>query len=131
MYNSQRHTITLKEKINMNIDLDRNNNISLSRQIYQSIADRITSRLIEKGTKLPSVRSLSKTLKVSLVTVVKAYSMLESDNFIVSIQGKGTYIQSADFINEKNPDIDLTSLDWQLSITDHLPMAQFWRQNIN
>ena len=115
----------------MDIDLDRNNNISLSRQIYQSIADRITSGLIEKGAKLPSVRSLSKTLKVSLVTVVKAYSMLEKDNFIVTLQGKGTYVQSEALFNDKNPDIDLTSLDWQLSIGDRLPRAQFWRQNIN
>ena len=115
----------------MHIDLNRSTNISLSRQIYQSIADRIASGLIEKGTRLPSVRSLSKTLKVSLVTVVKAYSLLEKDNLIVTIQGKGTYVQSEDMINKKNPDNDSTSLDWQLSITDHLPRAQFWRQNIN
>lgn len=115
----------------MHIDLNRITNISLSRQIYQSIADRIASGLIEKGTRLPSVRSLSKTLKVSLVTVVKAYSMLEKDNLILTIQGKGTYVQSEDMINKKNPDNDSTSLDWQLSITDHLPRAQFWRQNIN
>lgn len=131
MHNSQQHTITLKEKIKMYIDLNRDSNIPLSVQIYQSISDRISSGLIEKGSKLPSVRSLSKTLKVSLVTAVKAYSLLEKDNFIVTIQGKGTYVQSEDVVNNNNPENDSTSLDWQLSITDHLPRAQFWRQNIN
>lgn len=115
----------------MKIDLNRNTNIPLPRQIYRSIADRIASGLIEKGTRLPSVRSLSKTLNVSLVTVVKAYSMLEKDNFIITVQGKGTYVQSEDMIDKKNHDSDSTSLEWQLSITDNLPRAQFWRQNIN
>lgn len=116
----------------MKIDLNRNTNISLSKQIYQSIADRISSGLIEKGSKLPSVRSLSKTLKVSLVTVVKAYSMLEKDNLIATIQGKGSYVQSEEnMISNKTSDVSSFSLDWQLSITDHLPRAQFWRQNMN
>lgn len=115
----------------MQIDLNRNTNISLSKQIYQSIADRISSGLIKKGSKLPSVRSLSKALNVSLVTVVKAYSMLEKDNFITTIQGKGTYVPSEKIIRNENIDIDSISLDWQLSITDHLPRAQFWRQNMN
>lgn len=113
----------------MHIDLNRSSNISLSRQIYQSVADRIASGLIEKGTRLPSVRSFSKTLKVSLVTVVKAYSILEKDNLIVTIQGKGTYVKSEDVINKKSDDDDSNSLDWQLSIADHLPRAQFGRQN--
>lgn len=57
--------------------------------------------------------------------------MLEKDNFIATIQGKGTYVQSEKIINNENLDIESISLDWQLSITDHLPRAQFWRQNIN
>ena len=61
------------------IDLNRNTTISLSKQIYQSIADRISSGLLEKGSRLPSVRSLSKSLNVSMVTVSKAYSMLADD----------------------------------------------------
>jgi DNA-binding transcriptional MocR family regulator len=117
--------------MNMKIDLNRNTNISLPKQIYQSIADRISSGLIEESSKLPSVRSLSKALKVSMVTVVKAYSMLEEDNFISTIQGKGTFVQSEKIMNNKDHDNDLISLDWQLSITDHLPRAQFWRQNIS
>lgn len=115
----------------MKIDLNRNSTISLSKQIYQSISDRISSGLLEKGSKLPSVRNLSKTLKVSMVTVVKAYSMLEKDNFISTIQGKGTYVQSEKPLINKDNNTDLNSLDWQLSIPDYLPRAQFWRQNMS
>lgn len=115
----------------MHIELNRSSNTTLSKQIYQSIADRIASDLIERGSRLPSVRSLSKALKVSLVTVVKAYSMLEKDNLIVTIQGKGTYVQSKVIIDKENTNDEYSSFDWQLSIVDHLPRAQFWRQNIN
>jgi len=113
------------------IDLNRNTNISLSKQIYQSIADRISSGLLKKGSRLPSVRSLSKTLNVSMVTVSKAYAMLADDNIISTIQGKGTFVQTEEIRNHNDHDTDLTSLNWQLSIPDHLPRAQFWWQNIS
>ena len=117
--------------MDIKIDLNRNTNISLPKQIYQSIADRISSGLIEKGSNLPSVRSLSKNTKCSMVTVSKAYSMLADDNIISTIQGKGTYVQTEKIMNNKGHDTDLTSLNWQLSIPDHLPRAQFWWQNIS
>ncbi len=44
---------------------------------------------------LPSVRTLSKTLKISALTVKKAYDALEAEGFAVTIHGKGTYIASA------------------------------------
>jgi len=113
------------------IDLNRNTNISLSKQIYQSIADRISSGLIEKGSRLPSVRSLSKTLNVSMITVSKAYAMLADDHIISTIQGKGTFVQTEKITNHNDHDTDLTSLNWQLSIPDRLPRAQFWWQNIS
>ncbi|GAB6110078.1 MocR-like pyridoxine biosynthesis transcription factor PdxR [Fusibacter bizertensis] len=113
------------------IDLHRNNTVSLSKQIYQSIADRISSGLLAKGARLPSVRSLSKTLNVSMVTVSKAYAMLADDHIISTIQGKGTYVQSDKLTNRKDHDTDLTSFNWQLYIPDHLPRAQFWWQNIS
>lgn len=107
------------------IDLNRNTTISLSKQIYQSIADRISSGLLEKGSRLPSVRSLSKSLNVSMVTVSKAYSMLADDHIISTIQGKGTYVQTEKITNHKAHESDLISLNWQLSIPDRLPRAQF------
>lgn len=117
--------------MDLQIDLNRNTNISLSKQIYQSIADRISSGFLDKGSRLPSVRSLSKTLNVSMVTVSKAYSMLAEDNIISTIQGKGTYVQTENRKIHKNHDVNSTSLNWQLSIPDHLPRAQFWWQNIS
>lgn len=64
--------------------------------IYEQIIDQIKA-LIRKGELkendcLPSVRALSKELKISALTVKKAYDNLENDGFTVTVQGKGTYV---------------------------------------
>lgn len=64
--------------------------------IYEQIVDQIKT-LIRKGElkendSLPSVRSLSKELKISALTVKKAYDNLEAEGFTVTVHGKGTYI---------------------------------------
>ena len=67
--------------------------------IYEQIADQI-KRLIRNGElkendSLPSVRALSKELKISALTVKKAYDSLESEGFTVTVHGKGTYVTAA------------------------------------
>ncbi len=64
--------------------------------IYEQIIDQIKA-LIRKGElkendSLPSVRTLSKELKISALTVKKAYDNLENDGFTVTVHGKGTYV---------------------------------------
>lgn len=67
-------------------------NTSLMIPIYEQIADQI-KRLIRNGElkendSLPSVRALSKELKISALTVKKAYDSLESEGFTVTVHGK-------------------------------------------
>ena len=45
---------------------------------------------------MPSVRSLSKELKISALTVKKAYDCLEQEGFTVTVHGKGTYVAVTD-----------------------------------
>lgn len=71
-------------------------NTSLMVPIYEQITDQIKT-LIRKGElkendNLPSVRTLSKELKISALTVKKAYDSLESEGFTVTVHGKGTYV---------------------------------------
>lgn len=71
-------------------------NTSLMVPIYEQIVDQI-KRLIRNGElkendNLPSVRTLSKELKISALTVKKAYDNLESEGFTVTVHGKGTYV---------------------------------------
>ncbi|MGT2755171.1 GntR family transcriptional regulator [Streptococcus ovis] len=64
--------------------------------IYEQIVDQI-KKLIRQGKLiendiLPSVRTLSKELKISALTVKKAYDVLEEEGFTVTVHGKGTYV---------------------------------------
>lgn len=64
--------------------------------IYEQIVDQVKT-LIRNGELkeqeiLPSVRTLSKELKISALTVKKAYDSLEEEGFAVTIHGKGTYV---------------------------------------
>lgn len=71
-------------------------NTSLMVPIYEQIVDQI-KKLIRKGElkandSLPSVRALSRELKISALTVKKAYDHLESEGFTITVHGKGTYV---------------------------------------
>ena len=67
--------------------------------IYEQIIDQIKSAIIrgelQPDTVLPSVRSLSKELKISALTVKKAYDNLEAEGMTVTVHGKGTYVAAS------------------------------------
>ena len=67
--------------------------------IYEQIVEQIRTRILQgellPDTMLPSVRSLASELKISALTVKKAYDNLEAEGFTVTIHGKGTYVAAA------------------------------------
>lgn len=71
-------------------------NHSSQQPIYEQIAEQIKASVINgavrEGEMLPSVRSLSKDLKISALTVKKAYDALEHEGFVNTVHGKGSFI---------------------------------------
>lgn len=67
--------------------------------IYEQIMDQMKTMIVNgelcENDILPSVRSLSKELKISALTVKKAYDNLEQEGFTVTVHGKGTYVAAA------------------------------------
>ncbi len=64
----------------------------LYRQIFNQIKSQIHRGELVSHTALPSIRYLAKELSVSVITIKKAYQLLESEKSIYSIPGKGFYI---------------------------------------
>ncbi len=62
--------------------------------VMATIRQRIAGRSLTPGAKLPSIRSLSGTLKVSASTVVDAYERLVAEGAILSRPGSGFYVAS-------------------------------------
>lgn len=74
-------------------------NTSLMVPIYEQITDQIKTLIrngeLKENDNLPSVRTLSKELKISALTVKKAYDSLESEGFTITVHGNGTYVAAA------------------------------------
>ena len=68
--------------------------------IYEQLTDQVKNEIINGGLKeneaLPSVRALSGELRISSLTVKKAYDRLEEEGFVVTVHGKGTYVAATD-----------------------------------
>ena len=74
-------------------------NNSSMQPIYEQICTQIKNKILSGELKqeemLPSVRTFAKELRVSALTVKKAYDALEEEGFAITIHGKGTYITAA------------------------------------
>ena len=68
--------------------------------IYEQLMDQIKSDIIQselkEGEALPSVRTLAGELRISALTVKKAYDKLEEEGFVTTVHGKGTYVSASD-----------------------------------
>ena len=80
----------------MKIILINGSSVPLYEQIKNAIKENILKNKVEEGEQLPSVRTLSKDLKVSILTVKKAYDELEEEGFVESRQGLGTFVAGKD-----------------------------------
>lgn len=80
----------------MKIVIQNSADIPIYQQIYDQIKEDIVYKRLKSGELLPSIRQLSKDLKVSVITVTRAYNELEHDGFVFLVQGKGCFVEELD-----------------------------------
>ena len=85
-----------KEVVILDIILNNNSMVPIYEQVAEQIKKNIISGKLKADDVLPSVRTLSNDLKISALTVKKAYDYLEEQGFVVTVHGKGTYIARTD-----------------------------------
>ena len=76
----------------MNIIINNSSMQPIYEQIVEQIKAAIMKDTLKKDEILPSVRTLSKDLRISALTVKKAYDTLEQEGFIVTVHGKGSFV---------------------------------------
>ena len=76
----------------MNIIISNNRDKPIYEQIVSQIKKMIMSEELLAGDSLPSMRSLAKSIHVSVITVQRAYEELQRDGFIETEIGRGTYV---------------------------------------
>ena len=80
---------------------------STKKPIYEQITSQIKAMImngdLQAGESLPSMRTLAKSLHVSVITVQRAYEDLGRDGFIETTVGRGSFVsaQNKDFIQEE------------------------------
>lgn len=76
----------------MNILINNSSMQPIYEQIVTQIRAAILDGVLKEEQMLPSVRSLAKELRISALTVKKAYDALEQEGFIATIHGKGSFV---------------------------------------
>jgi len=82
----------------MEVLLQLRSKVPIYEQIVAQVKQQILTGALKDGDPIPSMRALAKTLKVSVITVQKAYEELQRKGLIESLAGRGTFIKAP---NEK------------------------------
>lgn len=79
----------------MKIIINSSSMVPIYEQIMDQIKAKVTAGDLKENDALPSVRTLAKELKISALTVKKAYDNLEQEGYTVTVHGKGSYVAAA------------------------------------
>lgn len=79
----------------MNLIINHSSMEPIYEQLSRQFRSMISTGQMKEGEPLPSVRVLAKDLKISALTVKKAYDDLEQAGFITTVHGKGSFVSSA------------------------------------
>ncbi len=99
----------------MEIIISNNTSKPIYEQITSQIKAMIMSGKLQTGDPIPSMRSLAKSIHVSVITVQKAYEDLQRDGFIETTVGRGSFVsaRNREFIQEEH----------QRQVEEHLEQA--------
>ena len=89
----------------MKLSLDINAGISITEQLARQIEGQIRSNALGVGAKLPSIRQLAATQKISLSPVVEAYELLASRGLIHPRHGSGYYVANFVDATKSSPEL--------------------------
>lgn len=80
----------------MNIIITNSGGVPIYEQIAAQIKGLILGGELHEGDALPSMRALAQDLRVSVITTKRAYEILESEGFIQSFTGRGSFVSATD-----------------------------------
>lgn len=78
----------------MDLIITNNSDSPIYEQIKEQIKAMILNGSLKEGEALPSMRLLAKELRISIITTKRAYEELESEGYIESYTGKGSFVKS-------------------------------------
>ena len=76
----------------MKMIISNSSAVPIYEQIKNSIIEQIMNDELKEDEVIPSIRNLAQDIKISVMTIKKAYDELEQEGYIISRQGKGTFV---------------------------------------
>ena len=76
----------------MRILISNSSSVPIYEQIKNTIINQIISGELEENEALPSIRTLAKDIRISVMTIKKAYDELEREGYIITTHGKGSFV---------------------------------------
>ena len=80
----------------MDIIISNSSGQPIYEQICRQVKGAVASGKLKPGEALPSIRSLARDLRISVITTKRAYEELERDGFICTVAGKGSFVAQQD-----------------------------------
>ncbi len=77
----------------MNVTVSPRSEKPIYQQLYEQISAQILRGELASEFPLPPIRTMAKELRISVITVKKAWEMLEREGFIYSIVGRGCFVE--------------------------------------
>ena len=89
----------------MNIVISDTSDTPIYQQIFEQIRAQVLRGELPSGAPLPPIRTIAKELRISVITVKKAWEMLEGQGLIVTRVGRGSFVadMSAEQVKEARP----------------------------
>ena len=78
------------------VKIDKDSHRPFYEQLVIGIKENILQGILEPGDQIPSVREMTKILLINPNTISKAYKVLESEQVLVTVKGKGTFVKQVE-----------------------------------
>lgn len=79
----------------MKVIISNSSSVPIYEQIKQNIIRQILNHELKENEMLPSIRTLAQDIHISIMTIKKAYDELEQEGYIITRQGKGSFVAPA------------------------------------
>lgn len=76
----------------MKIIISNSSSVPIYEQIKETIINQILTNELKEDEMLPSIRSLAQDIRISVMTIKKAYDELEKEGYIITRHGKGSFV---------------------------------------
>lgn len=76
----------------MKMIISNSSAVPIYEQIKTTVIEQIMNGELSEGEMIPSIRTLASDIRISVMTIKKAYDELEREGYIITVQGKGSFV---------------------------------------